>query len=118
MNDCACTGPGWCERHKVDKPASWVKLCQTSDKYWTAWESGHGPGQNNPQLNGTAIHRTKRGLGDNVETMLAALGITPERYVDVKQRFGLPPTCNCAGRKEWLNKVGRWLSGSENHESN
>ena len=48
------------------------------------------------------------GLGDKAEAILKAAGITPERYAEVKALFGLPPTCNCSKRKEWLNRVGEW----------
>jgi len=52
----------------------------------------------------------KMGWGDKVEKQLKALGITPEKYVAIKEKFGLPPTCNCGGRKKWLNKVGKYFS--------
>lgn len=111
MSGCDdCKGPGWCERHKVDKPAHWVHLCQTRPDYRAAWEAGRGPGQARTATE-MRVTRAKNGLGDSVESMLKTLGITPERYVEVKQMFGLPPTCGCAKRKEWLNKVGRWLNG-------
>ena len=45
-------------------------------------------------------------LGDAIELGLASLGITPESYVEFKEKFGLPPTCGCAERKRWLNKFG------------
>jgi hypothetical protein len=87
----------------MHKSAHWVHLCQTRENYFLAWEEGS-------ESRGAALKRS-RGLGDNVERMLKTLGITPERYVEVKKLFGLPPTCGCAKRREWLNKVGRWLSG-------
>jgi hypothetical protein len=46
------------------------------------------------------------GFGDKVEAALKALGITENRYQEVKRLFGLPPNCNCKKRKDWLNKVG------------
>ena len=27
--------------------------------------------------------------------------------METKELFGLAPDCDCDGRKEWLNKVGR-----------
>lgn len=45
MTDCQCTGPGWCERHKLQKSAHMVHLCQTRQNYLQAWEEGRGPGQ-------------------------------------------------------------------------
>lgn len=60
------------------------------------------------------VERTARaaaGLGDRTERMLKSIGITKERYAEVKALFGRAPTCNCAARKEWLNRVGGWWSG-------
>lgn len=51
----------------------------------------------------------KLGLGDRLEQWLKRVGITQERYVDVKKKFGLPPMCNCKARRKWFNKVGRYL---------
>ncbi len=51
------------------------------------------------------------GLGDYTEKLLAKIGVTPESYVAAKEFAGLAPTCNCAGRKEWLNRVSDWWRG-------
>lgn len=48
------------------------------------------------------------GLGDKVEQALAAIGVTPERYTEVKMLFGLPGTCGCGSRKRWLDIVGSY----------
>lgn len=48
-------------------------------------------------------------LGNYLEKHLQKWGITPDRYVAVKKEIGFPPSCNCAGRKEWLNKLDRWV---------
>lgn len=48
-------------------------------------------------------------LGDDLERWLTSYGVTKERYVAVKQSLGLPPTCNCEARKEWLNRASRIL---------
>ena len=45
-------------------------------------------------------------LGDWMEARLTSLGITKERYVAIKESIGLPPTCNCAARQEYMNRVG------------
>ena len=42
---CECTEPGWCERHQCNKTPQWHRLCQTSQKYFDAYEQGRGPGQ-------------------------------------------------------------------------
>jgi len=47
-------------------------------------------------------------LGDQIEKTLASWGITPEKYVEIKRRFGLPASCNCAARKAYLNRVHAW----------
>ncbi len=52
----------------------------------------------------------QEGWGDKIEKQLQSLGITPEKYVAIKEKFGLPPTCYCKGRKAWLNKVGEYFS--------
>lgn len=54
----------------------------------------------------------KHGLGDRLAEALASIGVTEDRYKQVKELFGLPPTCNCSGRKEWLNKVSDWWNQS------
>ena len=43
-----------------------------------------------------------------MEAILSSVGITQDRYKEAKKLFGLPPTCNCGKRKEWLNRVGEW----------
>jgi len=43
---CECDGPGFCQRHGIMKSVHWWHLCQTSEKYFQAWEDGRGPGQN------------------------------------------------------------------------
>lgn len=48
-------------------------------------------------------------LGDFTERMLQKAGVTENRYKSVKEKFGLPPTCNCPARKKWLNDVGEYL---------
>lgn len=53
--------------------------------------------------------RSAAGLGDYTEYVLSALGITKERYAEAKEMFGFAPTCDCDGRQEWLNKVGRYF---------
>jgi hypothetical protein len=50
-------------------------------------------------------------LGNYAETLLSSIGVTPDRYKEAKRLFGLPPTCHCEQRKEWLNRVGKWVAG-------
>ena len=48
-------------------------------------------------------------LGDRLERELTRMGITQDRYKEIKKKFGFPPTCGCEKRKQWLNKVGAYL---------
>jgi hypothetical protein len=43
--------------------------------------------------------------GDALEELLTSYGFTKEWLVEVKEKFGLPPTCNCEARQKWINKV-------------
>ncbi len=45
-------------------------------------------------------------LGDWVETRLSSIGVTKEKWIEVKSDVGLAPTCDCDERKEWLNRIG------------
>lgn len=45
-------------------------------------------------------------LGDWMECHLTSLGITQEKWIEIKSSVGLAPTCKCEERKEWLNQVG------------
>jgi hypothetical protein len=45
-----------------------------------------------------------RGVGDVVEEVLTAFGITQERY---KWLMGLDE-CDCTERKKWLNGIFHW----------
>lgn len=60
--------------------------------------------------NGEFIERTAEGgeflLGDWVESQLTRIGVTKDKWVGVKEKLGLPPSCACDDRQEWLNQVG------------
>lgn len=60
--------------------------------------------------------RERPGLGDYTERLLASIGVTKDRYVALKEKFGLAPTCGCADRKAWLNKVSDWWRGEQHDE--
>lgn len=53
------------------------------------------------------------GMGDKLEAILKSVGITEDKYKEAKKLFGLPPTCNCGKRKEWLNRVGEWWESNK-----
>jgi hypothetical protein len=44
-------------------------------------------------------------LGDTIESFLTSHGVTKEWYIEFKKEHGLPPTCNCDARQEWLNET-------------
>lgn len=109
---CTCTEPGWCERHQCHKTPHYLHLCQTRAGYWQLWEEGRGPGQT-PKEGVEKKPPKKSAWGDRLHEWLESHGITEERYKLAKQKFGLPPKCNCAARQEWLNRVGAWFAGQE-----
>lgn len=53
---------------------------------------------------------TVPGLGDRAAKCLAAVGITESRWLAIKGIVIEKPTCGCQGRKEMLNRWGRWLA--------
>lgn len=56
----------------------------------------------------------KAQLGEKIETFLTSWGVTTEWWVSFKESHGLPPSCGCAARKEWFNKLGEslpWAAG-------
>ena len=52
-------------------------------------------------------------LGDRIESALESFGVTKERYAAAKQAIGLPATCNCAARRDWLNRLDAELGLGE-----
>lgn len=46
--------------------------------------------------------------GERFERFLSRRGITPAKYRRWKVRWGLADDCDCDGRKEKLNRFGRW----------
>ena len=70
------------------------QLCRGQQKFRDKFARGEFP-------------EKRQGLGDHVANTLKCFHLTPEQYREAKRKFGLPPTCNCTQRQEWLNKVGR-----------
>lgn len=116
VDKCKCRGDEnagpkgtfWCRYHECRKTPHWHSLCRNKAEYRTAWNEGRGVGQESSMQTPSP---EQSGLGDKIASWLSAVGVTEENYVAIKEMFGLPPTCNCAGRKEWLNRVGRWIGG-------
>lgn len=53
-----------------------------------------------------AAKANRPGLGDRVESALHSVGVTKERWAAFKGAMGLPATCNCEARQQYLNKLG------------
>lgn len=89
---CVCTGPGFCQRHQCQKSAAFVKLCQTRQPYFDAWQRGEGPC--------LADQRPKFfGLGDALELLIQWITFG---------RLKPWPGCGCQRRKAWLNRIRLW----------
>jgi hypothetical protein len=58
-----------------------------------------------PEVQKAAVEEQRRRLGDKLESALTGIGLSQENYVAIKEELGLPPTCDCPARKEWINKV-------------
>ncbi len=85
---------GKCTQCGTPMGANWRRPC-VPGKQWPT-----------PQPNPPATP----GLGDRIESTLIAFGITKESYIAFKQKCGLPPTCNCDGRKEGINNAEEWMN--------
>lgn len=47
------------------------------------------------------------GLGDAIEELLTGYGVTKEWWKEYKAKHGLPPTCGCDRRREYLNELSK-----------
>lgn len=45
--------------------------------------------------------------GDALEEFLTSYGITKEWWTEYKSQHGLPPTCGCDSRREYLNDLSK-----------
>ena len=68
------------------------------------WKDERGGMKPEPYWSGASSAPVE--LGDVIEAVLTSVGITKERWIALKEQFGLPPTCNCEARKQWLNNLG------------
>ncbi len=93
------------------------KLCQPLDGKCTQCGYAIAPGvrrQCKPGVEPRAFKRLQRqpeGLGDWVERQLKKIGVTEDRWGEAKAMVGLDPSCGCATRRAWLNKVSDWWRG-------
>lgn len=97
MNElCQCDGPGFCDRHMVQKSTRDWQLCkgvgctkQQCARYWNAWEAGTLPGQAGAPEN-PEPPQFSRGLGDTVSRFIT-------------RTTGIKPCGGCNGRAATLN---------------
>lgn len=45
--------------------------------------------------------------GDALEDLLTSYGVTKEWWKEYKSKHGLPPTCGCDRRREYLNELSQ-----------
>jgi len=45
--------------------------------------------------------------GDALEDLLESYGVTKEWWKEYKAKHGLPPTCGCDRRREYLNELSK-----------
>lgn len=45
--------------------------------------------------------------GDALEDLLTSYGVTKEWWKEYKAKHGLPPTCGCDRRREYLNELSQ-----------
>lgn len=96
MTGCICNGPGFCERHQVNKTDNWHRLCKTNKAYFEAWEKGVGPGQVAHLTDDTTYMHAPRfnsGIGDTLAARFSALDIEPI------------PGCPCKDVQNKLNEL-------------
>lgn len=126
--NCLCPVAGFCDRHQMQKPEHFYKMCQgvapTIDcgrKYWLAWEGGFlgatkpsdpvldpvlfcNENHGHSQTVTTPVPQEK-GFGDVIASALSSVGITEERVA-----AWVGGECGCAARKEKLNRLGAWAA--------
>jgi len=68
------------------------------------WNAKQLPPRNCP-ANATTLPESKPQLGDRLESLLKKVGITEEKYRELKAMAGFSPTCNCPQRRRFLNKL-------------
>lgn len=105
FNTCECTGPGFCQRHGINKNATWVRLCKISKSYWDAWERGQGPGQLPVVARQAEIIYS--GIGDILARRFSSLGIVPVPGCpckDVQRKLNSMPVSSVESNLEGLAK--------------
>lgn len=45
--------------------------------------------------------------GDALEELLTSYGVTKEWWMEYKSKHGLPPTCGCDSRRQYLNDLSK-----------
>jgi hypothetical protein len=61
-----------------------------------------------PKRTGSSVSRKYEShIGDAVEEFLTSYGVTKEWWKEYKAKHGLPPTCGCDRRREYLNELSK-----------
>ena len=110
MNDCQCTGPGWCERHQMLKTTALVRMCKTNKKYWDAWESGAGPGRYSAVASaaGTAP-APDGGPGTELTRLLAKVGIKYTENCPCKDRSRIMDAWGTRKCRDSIPQIVVWM---------
>jgi hypothetical protein len=76
-----------------------------------AWMRSKNPNAeiHEPKIHDGLVYRDFTLLGNRLESLFSSVGITKERVAEAKAALGLPPSCNCPARQEWINKAHLWL---------
>jgi hypothetical protein len=106
---CDCPGAGWCERHKLNKPAPWVQLCQTNDVYWEAWEDGRGPGQLPHVGASKSLPVVDGGPGTELRRILKWFGIHDKAQCPCKAHARRMDVWGCDRCAERVPTIVAWL---------
>lgn len=111
---CECTGPGFCRRHKCNKTAFYVHLCQTKQEWFDKWEAGEGPSIYGTPADGVPYAPTvkARGVGDVIARGIRALKLDrPGKAIRKAARKLLSKqpeqvhNCGCAEDQKKLNDL-------------
>jgi len=98
---------GFCARHGIYKHPPWVRLCQTKQAYFDAWERGTGPGQERNEAtrkeHADARERQIERYHELWRELHSEQNPTPEWFADWVSRV---PNFGCSCRS-WLREYIR-----------
>lgn len=114
MNDCQCTisEGGYCERHKVRKSAPWVRLCQTRESYFRAWEEGRGPGQSPTGTGKLRVHYIAGGPGTELKKLLAKFWIKDNGDCECHDHAVIMDYWGCEKCRSKIDVIVSWMKNA------